>query len=82
MQILPVVNALFSLGKIAVPFFAFFLVHERISDIQYLGFFIIIFSSLALTLNIRRLHLNTSFFLMLFVSIILLATDCFIQIYL
>lgn len=66
-----VVNALFSLGKISVPVFAFFLAHERISSIQYLGFFMIILSSVALTLDIKKLRLNTAFFLMLFVSVIL-----------
>jgi drug/metabolite transporter (DMT)-like permease len=66
-----VVNALFSLGKISVPIFAFFLVHEHIATLQYLGFFLIVLSTIALTLEPKKLRLNSAFFLMLFVSVIL-----------
>lgn len=66
-----VVNALFSLGKIFVPVFAFFVVGERIGDLQYLGFVFIAVSSVGLVLDFKSLQLNAAFFLMLFVAAIL-----------
>jgi uncharacterized membrane protein len=54
-----VVNALFSLGRIFVPIFAFFLVGERIGELQYVGFSLIAVSS------------DGAFFLMLSVAAIL-----------
>ena len=44
-----IVASLFSLGKIFVPILAFFVVGERLSPLQYLAFFIIIFASTLLT---------------------------------
>ena len=66
-----VVVALFALGEIAVPILAFFLVGEHIAPIQYAGFFIVVFSSIVLTLDVRKLRFNRAFFLMLFVSVLL-----------
>jgi drug/metabolite transporter (DMT)-like permease len=66
-----VVNALFALGEITVPILAFFLVGERIAPIQYAGFFIVIISSVLLTLDFRKLRFNAAFFLMLLVSVLL-----------
>jgi len=67
-----VVSSLFSLGKIFVPVFAFLFVGEVLTITQYLGFFIIILGSAALTLNdYRTLRFNKSFFYMLVCSILL-----------
>lgn len=66
-----VVNALFSLGKIFVPVLAFFVVHERLSIVQYAGFAVIIISSIFLTLEFKSFKFNKSFMLMGFVSLIL-----------
>jgi drug/metabolite transporter (DMT)-like permease len=67
-----IISALFSLGKIFVPFFAFLLVGEKLQLTQYLGFLIIILGSVSLTLNNHRiLRLSKSFFYMLFCSILL-----------
>lgn len=67
-----VVSSLFSLGSIFVPIFAFFLVGEVLTVTQYLGFFIIILGSAALTLNNhQRLRFNTAFFYMLVCSMLL-----------
>lgn len=66
-----IVNALFSLGRIFVPILAFFIVKERLSPIQYFGFFIITISSVLLAFEPKKLKLNSSFFLMGSVSILL-----------
>jgi drug/metabolite transporter (DMT)-like permease len=66
-----VVASLFSLGRIFVPLFAFFVVGERLSGWQYLGFFILIAASVLLALDIRKMKLNRAFFLMFTVSAVL-----------
>ncbi len=66
-----VVTSLFSLGKIITPLIAFFLLGERLSESQYIGFILIICSATALTLDIKKLRFNTAFYLMLFTSLIL-----------
>ena len=66
-----VVVSLFSLGKIFTPLFAYFIVGEHLKDIQYAGFFIIISSSVLLTLDFRQIRLNKEFFYMLAVSLLL-----------
>lgn len=68
-----VVAALFSLGKVFVPFLAFLMVREVLSVHQYIGFFIIIFSSAALSLNNHdgKLRLNSSFWYMALCTLIL-----------
>ncbi len=64
-----VVVSLFSLGKIFVPVLAFFLVNERLSLFQYLGFIIIIIGSALLTWNgSKKIRFNMSFYYMLIVS--------------
>lgn len=66
-----VVASLFSLGKILVPVFAFFLIGEVLAPIQYIGFIIIIFASVLLTAeDVRNLKFNKSLFLMLLSSAI------------
>lgn len=61
-----IVAALFSLGKIFVPLLAFFLLDERLSLHQYVGFLIIIICSTILTTRWKRgtLKINASFVLM------------------
>ncbi len=67
-----IVVSLFSLGKIFVPFLAFFLVNERLSIFQYLGFIIIIISSALLTWNnTKKLRLNASFYYMFIVAFLI-----------
>lgn len=66
-----VVASLFSLGKICVPIFAFFIVGEVLQPVQYIGFIIIIFASAVLTAeDVRSLKFNNSFMLMLLSSAI------------
>ncbi len=67
-----VVSSLFSLGRIFIPIFAFFIIGEVVRPEQYFGFFLIIVSSSFLTLkDVRHLKLNRSFFYMILVSVIL-----------
>jgi drug/metabolite transporter (DMT)-like permease len=62
-----IVAGLFNLGKLFLPVVAYFLVDERLSWLQYAGFFAIILSSILLTADLRKMRLNRAFFLM-FVS--------------
>lgn len=66
-----VVASLFSLGKILVPVLAYFIADERLADIQYAGFALIIVSATLLNLEVRKFKLNPAFFLMLGVSVVL-----------
>ena len=68
-----IVSSLFSLGKIFVPLLAFFIVQEKLTTLQYAGFFVILLASTALTLNThqKKIRLNNSFFWMLLCSLIL-----------
>ena len=66
-----IVVALFSLGKIAVPVLAYFIVNEKLSLTQYFGFGIILLSTFLLNFDIKKLKINIAFFLMLVVSLLL-----------
>ena len=55
--------ALFSLGKVSVPILAYFIVGEKLSIMQYVGFGIILLSSFLLNFNRKQLKLNIAFFL-------------------
>ncbi len=66
-----IVVALFSLGKIAVPVLAYFIVDEKLSLTQYCGFGIILLSTFLLNFDIKKLKINIAFFLMLVVSLLL-----------
>lgn len=67
-----VVTSLFDLGKIFVPLLAFLIVGEKLSSVQYIGFFVIILGSALLTLSHHgKLRLNRSFFYMLLCSVLL-----------
>ena len=65
-----VVIALFALGKIFIPIIAYFLVGERLTYLHYLGFFLIVFASFAITKQ-GRLHFRKSLWLMALTGIIL-----------
>ena len=61
-----VVNCLWSLGKVILPFAAFLFLGEKLSWHQYLGFFLIIFSNIFLNFDASaKSKLNLAFFLML-----------------
>jgi|CXWL01.1.fsa_nt_gi drug/metabolite transporter (DMT)-like permease len=66
-----VVACLFSLGRLFVPVLAFIFIGERLALLQYLGIGLIVFSSIFLTFDAKKLRLNAAFFLMLFVAAIL-----------
>ena len=64
-------TALFSLGKIVTPLFAYIMVDETLSLPQYIGFVIIIVFNIILSFDPKeKFKLNTGFYLMLFVAII------------
>lgn len=66
-----IVAALFSLGKIILPVLAFFIVGEKLSNLQYFGFSIIILFNLILNIdNPRKIKINSGFWLMLLCSIL------------
>ncbi len=69
-----IVAAMFSMGKIVVPVLAYFLVDERLGLLQYIGFAIVIFFNVILNVNKgQKIKIDLSFWLMLFVSIIISA---------
>lgn len=65
------VVALFSLGNLCVPLFAFIALHERLAITQYFGFLIVIIASILLTLQPGKLKLNKSLWYMLLSSALL-----------
>ena len=66
-----VVAALFSLGKLFIPLFAFLFINEKLSLYQYIGFFILILSGIILSVDFKKMTLNKAFLLMLSVSVLL-----------
>lgn len=73
-----IVAALFSLEKIFIPFWAYFIVHEVVQPSQYLGLGIIIIASIILNVqNPKKIKLNQGFWLMLFTAVILSFEDTF-----
>ena len=61
-----VVNCLWTLGKVILPFAAFIFLGEKLIWQQYLGFFLIIFSNIFLNFDTSaKSKLNLAFFLML-----------------
>lgn len=61
-----IIAALFSLGKITVPIMAFFVLHERLTWTQYIGFLVIITAAIALTTSRvqGRVHFNKAILFM------------------
>lgn len=66
-----IVVALFALGEVTLPFLAYFIVGEKLSFLQYLGFGIILLSTFLLNFDIKKFKLNIAFILMLLVSVLL-----------
>lgn len=65
-----IVGAMFSLGRILLPIFAYVIVGEKLCLSQYIGFFIIIISTLFLNLKKGvQLKINLAFYLMLLASL-------------
>lgn len=64
-----IVGALFSLGRVGIPILTYFFLDERLELTQYIGFILIILSSIALSIKSFKLpKLNIAFFLMLLSS--------------
>ncbi len=73
-----IVGALFSLGKILLPVFAFVIVGEKLCFWQYVGFFVIIISTLFL--NLKKgvcFQINFAFYLMLMASLMITLNTIF-----
>ena len=66
-----IVVALFALGEVTLPFLAYFIVGEKLSFLQYLGFGIILLSTFLLNFDSKKFKLNIAFVLMLLVSVLL-----------
>lgn len=67
-----IISALLALGKVVIPVLAFFLLGEKLFPLQYVGFFVIIYFSLALnTKKAKKIKINMAFYYMLFVSLAL-----------
>ncbi|MCX6780535.1 MAG: EamA family transporter [Candidatus Magasanikbacteria bacterium] len=67
-----VVAALFAVGKIFVPIFAYLIVHEKLQPVQYVGFFIIILASGLLSFDRKQaFKFNHSFYYMIICSLLL-----------
>ncbi len=67
-----IVAAMFSIGQIVVPILAYFLVDERLGLLQYIGFGIIILFSVLLNVKTtQKFKIDLSFWLMMFVSVII-----------
>src|SRR5262249_28511974 len=67
-----VVSSLFSLGQLFTPLLAFVALKEKLSLGQYVGFFLIVLSSMLLTFDFRRFRFQRTFFYMLSVSLLLI----------
>jgi len=77
-----IITALFELGHVMLPALAYFMVGEKLSVLQYCGFFLIIFTSVWLSLGRRRgatggRKINSAFWLMLFTSFLLTVSAVF-----
>lgn len=66
-----VVTCLFSVGGIIVPIFAYLIVNERLSVVQYVGYFSITICAALLAFDWRKFRLNQAAWLMLGVSVML-----------
>lgn len=66
-----IVASLFFFGFVFVPILAYFFVGERLTILQYFGFFLIILAAILLTFDIRKFRFNKAFFLMVGVSFML-----------
>lgn len=65
-----IIIALFGLGKIIIPLLAFCLVGEVLQPVQYLGFFIVVITSVVISLEpSQKLKINSAFWLMCLCSL-------------
>lgn len=66
-----IVGALFSLGQITIPIMTYLVLGEELGWMQYMGFLLIILSSIALSItNLKLPKLNRAFYYMLVVSLL------------
>lgn len=65
-----IVVSLYDLGKIFVPLIAFLLINEHLALHQYIGSGIIIFSSVFLTLDIKKIKINSAFWHMVLATLL------------
>ena len=65
-----VIISLFGLGRIFTPLFAYFLINEILSPVQYLGFFIIVISSVFVSFDRKTFKFSKAFYYMIPVAII------------
>lgn len=73
-----VVGAMFSLGKILLPVFAYIIVGEKLYFWQYVGFFIIIAATLFLNLKKKVVfQINFAFYLMIIASLMITLNTIF-----
>lgn len=68
-----IVASLFSLGKLFVPIFAFLLINEKLSLLQYAGFLILTLSGVILSIDFKKMTLSKALVLMFIVSALLAA---------
>lgn len=67
-----IVASLFSLGKFFVPIFSYLFIGEVLQPSQYVGFSLIVLSSLLLSVSkVEKIRVNRAFFYMLFSSSLL-----------
>jgi drug/metabolite transporter (DMT)-like permease len=68
-----IVIALFGLAPATIPFFAHFIVHERLAPLEIAGFVIVLLASLGLAVNdLKRLKFSKA---LVFISIAVILTD-------
>jgi drug/metabolite transporter (DMT)-like permease len=67
-----VVAALFALSRVFTPAFAYFILHEQLTPVHYLGFALIVASGVALSFRRGiKLHLNRALWLMALSSLLI-----------
>lgn len=67
-----IIAALFSLGQITIPIMSYFLLDEKLTLAQYIGFTIIVMASVALSIKGKKIpKLNKAFYYMMFSAIII-----------
>lgn len=65
-----IIIALFGLGRIFTPIFAYFMINEILSPTQYIGFFIIVIASIFVSFNRKTFKFNKAFYYMIPVAIL------------
>jgi len=74
-----IIVSLFSLSRILIPVLAFFMVGERLSIVQYIGFFLIIAATFIMSISRkdRKFKLSAAFWMMALVALILAFANIF-----